>query len=214
MRGNLVLAGQPSRACGWIRVLAAAVKRTHSNMSPRDRATLFRESLRSFVCDVRGVVAIEFALVMLPFSLLIFGIIEVAVLYLGAISLEDGVASAGREIRTGRVAAAGNGDQQLAAFQQALCAELAAVVACNNNLTIEVRTFNSFAAVTFAPLIDPVTGELVPTVFNPGGGGSINLVRVAYNYNIMTPLLGQYLGQGSTGTRTLESATVIQNEPF
>ena len=50
--------------------------------------------LRVFVRDVRGVVAIEFALVMLPFSLLIFGIIEVAVLYLGAISLEDAVASA------------------------------------------------------------------------------------------------------------------------
>jgi Flp pilus assembly protein TadG len=183
-------------------------------MSCRHNIKSARETLRELVRDVRGVVAIEFALVMLPFALLVFGIIEVAVLYLGAISLEDAVASAGRQIRTGTVQSAGDTNAQLTAFQQIFCAEVAAVVSCNNNLTIDVRSFGSFAAVTFTPLIDEDTGELIPTTFTPGGSGTINLVRVAYSYDIMTPLLSRYLGDGSTGIKTLEASTVIRNEPF
>lgn len=183
-------------------------------MSLRDRLKFIRKSLRALVRDVRGAIAIEFALVMLPFSLLVFGIIEVAILYLGAMSLEDAVASAGRQIRTGAVQSAGDATAQLAAFEDIFCSEVAAVVACNNNLTIDVRSFSTFSAVTFTPLIDEDTGELIPTTFTPGGGGTINLVRVAYSYNIITPLLDRYLGDGSTGVKTLEASTVFRNEPF
>tara|TARA_Y100001960_G_C14663633_1_gene822176 strand:- start:396 stop:965 length:570 start_codon:yes stop_codon:yes gene_type:complete len=188
----------------------------HLNMSVRDCIKTAQDHLRNIVHDVHGATAIETALVLTPFALLIFGIIEVSVLYLGAISLEDAVASAGRQIRTGTIQnSAGVGEAGLTAFRTIFCGEVAAVVSCNNNLTIIVQSFASFDDVNFtAPLIDPVTGELVANSFNPGGAGTINLIRVAYSYDIMTPLLSQYLGDGSTGSKVLEASTVIRNEPF
>jgi Flp pilus assembly protein TadG len=180
-------------------------------MSVRDYIKTAQDYLQDIMRDARGATAIETALVLTPFALLIFGIIEVSVLYLGAISLEDAVASAGRQIRTGTIA----GPAGLEAFRTIFCGEVAAVVACNNNLTIIVESFTSFDEVNFAaPLIDPVTGDLVGDSFDPGGAGSINLIRVAYSYDIMTPLLSQYLGDGSTGSKILEASTVIRNEPF
>jgi len=181
-------------------------------MLVRDRIKTAQDHVRDIARDVRGATAIETALVLTPFALLIFGIIEVSILYLGAISLEDAVASAGRQIRTGIV---GSGDAGLDAFRTIFCGEVAAVVSCDNNLTIIVQSFTSFGAVNFAaPLIDPETGELVANSFEPGGAGTINLIRVAYSYDIMTPLLSQYLGDGSTGSKVLEASTVIRNEPF
>ena len=183
-------------------------------MLVRDRIKTTQDHVRDIARDVRGATAIETALVLTPFALLIFGIIEVSILYLGAISLEDAVASAGRQIRTGTIQNAGGPDAQVAAFRAIFCNEVAAVVSCNNNLTIIVQSFPSFGAVNFLPLINPVTGELVADDFEPGGAGTINLVRVAYSYDIMTPLLSQYLGDGSTGSKILEASTVIRNEPF
>ena len=171
-------------------------------------------SLSGLMGDIRGAVAIEFALVMLPFCLLIFGIIEIAILYMAAMSLEDAVSTAGRQIRTGIVQSSGNSAAQLQMFREKFCNEVATVVACNDKLTIDVRSFTSFSSVTFTPLIDEDTGELVPTTFTPGAGGTINLVRVAYSYKIMTPLLGQFLGDGSNNTKILEASTVFRNEPF
>src|SRR5438105_324243 len=74
--------------------------------------------LRRLARSTAGLTAVETALVMPPFILLTFGLIETAMLFFVATTLEGQVAAAGRQIRTGNVQQAG---APLQAFKDILC---------------------------------------------------------------------------------------------
>ncbi len=54
-----------------------------------------------------GAAAAEFAIVATPFFALMFGIIEVSLIYFGNVSLENGMMEAARQVRTGQLQIAG-----------------------------------------------------------------------------------------------------------
>src|SRR5688572_12009142 len=56
---------------------------------------------RSLLKDEDGATAVEFGMVALPFLLFVLGILGIGLYYLALISLEYGVESASRKIRTG-----------------------------------------------------------------------------------------------------------------
>ena len=66
----------------------------------------------------RGATAVEFALVALPFLMLVFAIIELGLVFLVSITLESAVADVGRTIRTGQVQTGGG---SAASFKTAVC---------------------------------------------------------------------------------------------
>lgn len=154
-----------------------------------------------------GVTAIETALVMPPFLLLSFGIIEVSILYLAASTLEGQVAIAARQIRTGNIQSSGD---PLADFRELLCGGQT-FVNCDK-LIIDVRNFSSFGAVTYPDYFDE-DGEAENNTFDPGGAGDTVLVRVAYQWQILTPFLAPYLGDGGN-TKLLHAAAVFRTEPY
>ncbi len=82
-----------------------------------------------------------------PFIFMAFGIIEVALLYFVAATLEGQVGQASRQIRTGNVQ--GSGDPQQA-FRDALCGTLGGLVTCSD-VIIAVRRYSSFANVSYPP---------------------------------------------------------------
>ncbi len=155
-----------------------------------------------------GVTAIETALVLPPFLLLSFGIIEVSILFLAASAIEGQVAVAARQIRTGSIQTGGD---PIGDFQQLLCGGTT-FINCSN-LIIDVRNFTSFSNVTYPSYFNE-DGEPESNTFDPGGAGDTVLVRVAYKWKILTPFLTPYLGDGGGETKLLHAAAVFRTEPY
>ena len=56
-------------------------------------------------------------------------------------------------------------------------------------------------------------GNLESQGIDPAGSGEINLIRVAYRYEMMTPFVGPLL-VGPSNSRLFMSTFVQQNEPY
>lgn len=164
------------------------------------------------VRDNRGAAAVEFALLGAPFFLLIMGLIEISLIFIASSMLDNAAGEAGRQIRTGEVQQRGD---DATAFRALVCDELAAVVKCDSGLKIDVRTFSSFSATTFVDPIDEDTGDFAETeTFQAGGSSQIVVVRVFYEWKLITPMIGIPLGNMSSNRRLLQSTVVFRNEPF
>ncbi|MEX2650539.1 MAG: TadE/TadG family type IV pilus assembly protein [Alphaproteobacteria bacterium] len=171
-------------------------------------ATLHPRSIRRFVKASAGVTAVEFAMIAPVFIMILFGTLETSIMYYVATSMEGEVQIAARQVRTGNIQ---NSADPLAAFRAALCSNLGNLATCGS-LVIDVRTFPDFGAMDRPPLIDE-DGNPQNENFEPGGGGDVVLVRIAYRYPIMTPFLGQFIGTGG-GHYDLYAAAAFQNEPY
>lgn len=152
----------------------------------------------------RGATAVEFALVGMPFLMLIFAIIELGLVFLVSITLETAVTDVGRTIRTGQVQTAGG---TASGFKTSVCNKLSWLGSkCEGALQIDVRTFSDYA---------DTNNVAVPTTMNwdPGAPGSIVLVRAYYTWPLITPLLTTGL-QSANGKRIIYAATAFSNEPY
>ena len=74
-----------------------------------DRTIGFRSLIRRFIKAKDGVAAVEFALIAAPFFMLLFAILEVAMIFFSSLVLENGVINAARTIRTGEFQKTGGG---------------------------------------------------------------------------------------------------------
>lgn len=163
-----------------------------------------------FWLDRAGSTAIEFALVLPVYAMLVFGLVEVSLIQFASAALEGASNSAARQIRTGSVQLSGSPMNE---FQRIFCEEVFAFVACDGDVVFNVQTFGSFQEVTMQPLRNP-DGTLKKTNFVPGGPGEIMIVQSAYQWDILTPMLGLMLGDNGGSTRLIASTAVFRNEPF
>ena len=174
---------------------------------------LWRRRLDAFAGDLRGVAAVEFALIAFPFFVLIFGLIEVVMIFILTATLDYGVMEAARRVRTGELQNSGQG---LTEFKAAVCGELFNLLDCDSKLMIDVRKFNSFAATNFEkPPVD-ADGNLKQDQFGfePGGPDDIVVVRVFYTWALLTPVISAPMANMSGGRRLLVSTATFRNEPF
>lgn len=170
--------------------------------------SLLLEQVSRFAKARAGVTAVEFALIAPSFFMMLFGTIESSIMYYVATSMEGEVQIAARQIRTGNIQKA---DDPLAEFRSMLCSNLGNLAACEA-VVIDVRTFADFGSMDRPPLIDE-DGNPQNENFEPGGGGDVVLVRIAYRYPILTPFLGEFIGAGNDHY-DLYAAAAFQNEPF
>lgn len=170
-----------------------------------------REARRRFADDKTGATAVEFALVAAPFFFMMFAVLEVAMIFFVGTVLENATTEAAREIRTGRFQAAGGGAEE---FRQEVCDRAGFIIDCDK-LTVDVRTYDDFAA---ADLTDPIDdeGEVDDEDFgfDTGDERDIVLVRVFYEWDVVTPLLGIGFSNLADNRRLLTAATAFRNEPF
>jgi Flp pilus assembly protein TadG len=156
-----------------------------------------------------GVTAVEFALVAPVFLFLIFAILETSLMYVVATVMQGEVALATRVIRTGQLQQEADA---LAAFRETLCDNLENVLNCDN-VIIDVRTFDDFGEIDLADFVD-ADGNASGNQFLPGGAGEIVLVRIAYQYTVLTPYLDEFLPTDGNGNLMLFAGTAFKNEPF
>ncbi|WP_170937141.1 MULTISPECIES: TadE/TadG family type IV pilus assembly protein [Rhodomicrobium] len=162
----------------------------------------------------RGAVMVEFALIAVPFLLMLFGTIEVGLVFWGNYELENATEQAAREIRTGQVAAA---NMRRGAFKALVCSRVSLLAQCEARLKVDVRSFTSFAEMQRA-VVEPSTdsdGELLNDgPWGPGGPRSLVLVTTFYEWPLITPMTAASLSNMGSGNRLLRASAAFQNEPW
>ena len=173
--------------------------------------------LRGFRRAQTGAAALEFAMVAAPFFALLGGVIELGLVFMAQITLDNAMATAARQIRTGQNVSAADAPTQavqLNAFKDTICTNMQWMVAdCKAHLSVDVRTYNQFQDVT-------LTSPIQNGVFNPGAlkfdtgaANSIVVVRAYYQWTLFIPVMSQAL-QRTAGKTLLTSVTTFSNEPY
>ena len=165
-----------------------------------------------FIRNEDGVYAIEFAIVALPFFSLLFMIFEVSFTIFANQILDNAVTDAARLIRTGQ---AQQQSYSLSEFKQQVCDRLVGLFDCDTYLHIDVKTFTSFGSVTFTkPTDDDGKFDDKDFSYDDGGANDIVVVRVYYEWPMISPLSGTHLADLANGRRLLSSVVAFRNEPF
>ena len=113
---------------------------------------------RRFARDERGVTAVEFGILALPFFTIIFAIIETAMMFFAQQTLDSAVEDASRMVRTGQAQSQGF---DLTAFRNYMCGYTFNLFNCSN-IVIKVEILPTFASVSTTPTIQrsgPTPGE-------------------------------------------------------
>jgi Flp pilus assembly protein TadG len=161
--------------------------------------------------DRRGAVMIEFALLMLPFLILVFGIFEVGLVTWGGLELDNATTDAARLVRTGQ-AQAGNYDANR--LKQEVCARVSLLFDCTSKLRLDVRTFASFGSMTAPQPLNAQGNVQDKFSYQPGGAEQIVLVSTWYEWPLLNIVSSMSLGNMASGNRLLQASAAFQNEPF
>lgn len=167
-----------------------------------------------------GATAIEFALLAIPFFMLLFAILELAIIFFISSTLSHAVSETGRQMRVGNFQNCGQ-----AAFKAMVCEEMAGVGSCNR-LRIDAVTNTHFKTVTLPTIPPPpptppgaVAPPAIPNgVYTPGidstAGVPVILRATYYHKLILPPELTRLENLPGSGTRVLATSTAFRNEPF
>lgn len=175
------------------------------------RGNAAKRKLALFARDQRGVTAIEFAFLALPFFGLLAAIMQTALVFLGSQFLESAVYDTSRLIQTGQAK-----NFTHAQYKAQICNRLYGLFNCSD-VKLKVNTVGLNPPPTTSPIKPDgswASDWSSPTDFEPGGGGTV--VRVQAYYNFPAPLNAfEVLVKGGTaGKQLLGTSIVFINEPF
>lgn len=170
---------------------------------------------RGFLADRRGSTLIEFGLLALPFSLLVFSTLESCVSFAGQESMANAAHDVSRLIFTGKIRAA---DVDAAKLKTMLCDRMGMVAPadCANDIIVDLRAYPTFAAAA-AQRFTVANGELDTSGFKVevGGAGTKSMLRVFYKWPVLSNVAVKMMPTTLKDGRMLHFASEIwQNEPF
>jgi Flp pilus assembly protein TadG len=165
-----------------------------------------------FLRDRRAGAAVEFALVLLPFLLVLMTMINSALVLLAGQVLQTAATGGGRLVLTGQ---AQNANYTAAQFKSQICATLTVMFNCANNLYVDVESFSSFSSIVL-PNVTNANGTVNSGAFgySPGNPGDIVVVRLIYQWPIIASGLTMGLASSANSTNTLVATTAFRNEPY
>lgn len=181
--------------------------RLHTSLAAR-----LQNRFRRFAEDNRGLAAVEFAMIAAPFFFLIFGLLEICMIFIMSSILDHAVSEASRPLRTGEGQKAEiNADQ----FRDSVCERLMGILDCDNRLHIDVRAVDGFASTPTGSPVDAM-GNIDPDQFEfqPGGPNDIVAVRIFYEWDLMAPGISMPLRNMSGNKHLMSASAVFRNEPF
>jgi Flp pilus assembly protein TadG len=175
--------------------------------------------LRAFARQRDGSTAIEFSILVIPFALLVFAILESCISFAAQQVMTNATDDVARLYRTGQLrAGAGPGANQLTHEQlrDRICERMEILVSAGcPGLAVDLQTFTTFAQA--AALRTPYSnGDLDDTGFvaDSGGATSKNVLRVYYRWPIITDMMRLSMST-INGGKVLHFASVTwQNEPY
>jgi Flp pilus assembly protein TadG len=170
--------------------------------------------------DERGATAVEFAMVLGPFLMLLFGIISVGFYFFALFSLEHAIEDASRQLRTG---SAQTSNKTAAAFKSDVCSKLPAFMKCTGaSDKVRVNVQNSANYTVAAANCTDNGGNLISngsTSYNPGAAGDVIVATVCFEWDLGNlPNLNYWISPASSrmgnGSILLSAATVFTTEPY
>jgi Flp pilus assembly protein TadG len=168
--------------------------------------------MQRFRRNSKGATAIEFALVAMPFTALMFAVIETALIFWSGQVLETALATASREIFTGQTATAGTTAAQ---FKTKICDNVPGLFDCNADISVDVRSFpDNGSAIILPPMSKDGAIDSGSFGFNQGTAGSIVVVRAALGFKFFTSFIAPDSSNLNGNKRLIVAASVFKNEPF
>jgi Flp pilus assembly protein TadG len=175
-------------------------------------ASRLHRKLAAWARERRGQAAVEFALIAAPFFFMIFGLMEICLIFIMTTLLENAVSDTSREIRTGQAQEAGFSEVE---FRKNVCDKLFGLMSCDSSLHIDVKRLTSFSAASLSSPLDS-DGNFDDSGFDfqPGAANEIVAVRAYYEWSLVTPILSAPLADMANGKHLIMAAAVFRNEPF
>jgi len=169
--------------------------------------------LRRLFGNDDGVVAIEFGALALPFIVIIVITFETATVFLAGMVMDFGMSRAARFVQTGQAAQANLSED---GFKAMICDTAVILPNCQANLKVDVTKFDAFTDAEFPSMRKP-NGDLKDDEdfnYDIGQTESTVVVRVAYEWPILSSVINSGLGNMNNGNRLLISSWAFKNEPF
>lgn len=167
--------------------------------------------LRRLLGDRQGVAAIEFAILALPLFIMLFGIIEVSLMFFVNSALDASVHKISRMIRTGEVASS---KITLAGFKAKICDDMLLSFNCSTDLVVKVNVLSDLSSATSTDPIDNSGNLAVTETFDVGKGSDYILVQTFLPWDTVVNFLTLSSAQLSDGRYLLGSSALFRNEPF
>lgn len=188
----------------------------------RKRARRLQCKLLALARDARGVVALEFGLVVFPFLILVFGVVSVGIYYFQVSSIENAAQVAARDIRVGKLQQGGGSysgtttdAQRKASLLTAFCASASTLPSCASRTAVIVQSSANFSGIS-APSC-ATNGSLVnnaTTTFSAGASSSVVLVTFCYSMSLLNvPFFGSKGGL-SDGSYLVQASVAFRTEPY
>ena len=184
-------------------------------MLKKIRSRFTRQILR-LVRAESGAVAVEFAIVALPFITLLGVILESGIVLFVEYTLQASVQEAARLVRTGQAQA---GAYSPADFKTKVCKTADLLFDCSGKVSIYMSSNTSFAALkaalpSFLDVGLKVDGSANPTSYVCGGPLQTTAVVATYDWKLLMPGMN-YMGNFNGNTvRRIVGFSMFQNEPF
>ena len=168
---------------------------------------------RSLLKDENGATAVEFGMIAMPFLLFVLGILGMGLYYLAATSLEYGVESAARKIRTGE---AEKSALTVGGFKSLICAAAIGVDCSKVTVIIQKATtwsgINPQACVTNNSQTGS-SGNAGDLLSNYSGTASqVVLVTACYRWPLADSF--KFMKFSTSGPTIIQAATAFKNEPY
>jgi Flp pilus assembly protein TadG len=175
--------------------------------------------------DANGATAVEFAILGLPFAALLFGIIEISVVFILTTNTEHALSEVSRDIRTGEFQG-NSGDA--AALKTNICAAMSGLGKCSKLRVDVVKAatgkFNELTLPVSPPACTGTAAEIAACeaaapampadTYATTDSEDVVIVRVQYVHQLTIPSTITGLSNSSGNTRVITATTAFRNEPF
>lgn len=191
---------------------------TENRPAPKKRFS----PLRRFGSDRKGVAAIEFSFLALPFFLIVLALLETSIIFLGELTLDHAVERAGRLVRTGNMQVSttnekGQETKRLmteAEFHAMICGEVRFLFTdCDSQLKVDLQRYDDFSDIPIEVAVNNEC-EVDDSKFGyaPPGEEMISALRVAYKWPLYADVMRRTFGC-SDGTHLMVSMAAFRTEP-
>lgn len=189
-------------------------------------------SFRKIGKSESGSTAIEFGILAIPFFMIIFATIETMLAFAGNQLLENAVDTMSRKLRTGQITFnmdRPTTDMSEVEFKADFCNEISIMLSCDQissgdeRLLVDLQTVTNYTSIdTDIPTISNASFSQLDASgfsYNPGGSGTINVLRVYYKWGIILDLIRPYITNvrpedGSTSYFLMVATTAFKNEGY
>lgn len=173
-----------------------------------------RRRAGSFARREDGAAAVEFAMVAAPFLLLVFAILETALVFFAGQTLQAAAADSARLIMTGQAQTSGYSASD---FKTQVCTRIYGLFNCTSSMTVDVKNYTTFGNAATGVNSTPTTNgtfDSSKTGYTLGGPGCIQVVTLYYQWPVYIPLLALNSSNSGSNSRLLQATSVFKNEPY